>query len=204
MIQKPHRPIPSGRIKPAEAIITGAVFAFSDFFLSFLLGFPNVLMVFPVAVLVASYAKFTKSRGIIGNLNRGWIIVVAYFFGVVSIQKDLSLLTPSILLLPLAFLLHDTNSNLIGAIRDMRGDKQGGYITVPVKYGIKKSMRISLFLSITYISIIIILICFYRFIPHLDRFSILFLIVVLILVSMYGSIFFSKKRDRPGESTQSS
>jgi len=38
-IQKPHRPIPSGRIKPKEAIIVGACFAFAGFFLTFLLSF---------------------------------------------------------------------------------------------------------------------------------------------------------------------
>ncbi len=193
LIQKPHRPIPSGRIYKNEALAIGGVFAVLGFLLSFLLGLYNVLLVFPVAILVFTYAKFTKSQGMLGNINRGTIIIAAYFFGVFSTGQLPESFPPYIWLLPILFFVHDTNSNLIGAIRDMWGDKKGGYNTIPVKYGIKKSMYISLVLSIIYMSMIVVLINYFNFLRYPYRFYVLFLFAVLVLCSMYILIFTSKK-----------
>ena len=104
-----------------------------------------MILVFIVALLVFSYAKISKSYGVSGNLNRGFITVAAYFFGVFSNNQPIQLIPLHILLLSFVFLLHDTNSNLVGAIRDIEGDKEGGYNTIPVKFGIKISIVISFY-----------------------------------------------------------
>lgn len=162
-IQKPHRPIPSVRIKPIEALAIGGIFAITGFALSFLLSLNNVILVFVVAFLVFLYAKISKSRGIMGNLNRGIVTVAAYFFGVFSIGQTIQSIPLYIWLLAIVFLFHDTNSNLVGAIRDMEGDKAGGYITIPVKYGLKKSIFISLVLTIIWLSLALYLPYRYNF-----------------------------------------
>jgi 4-hydroxybenzoate polyprenyltransferase/geranylgeranylglycerol-phosphate geranylgeranyltransferase len=188
-IQKPHRPIPSGRIKPNEALFVGALFALTGFLLSFLLTFNNILLVFVVAILVFSYAKLSKSRGILGNLNRGFVIIVAYFFGLFSIDQPFSSIPLVLWLFSCVFFVHDTNSNLIGAIRDIQGDKKGGYQTIPVRYGVKTSLIISLLLSIVYLSLLIILIIYFWFLPYPYRFLPLFLLEICILITMYLSMF---------------
>ena len=160
-IQKPHRPIPSGRIHRYEAVAIGGVVAVLGFSLSFLLNWYNVLLVFPVAVLVFTYAKYTKSRGIWGNINRGVIIIPAFFFGVFAVEPVVSQIPMAIWLFSLVFFLHDTNSNLIGALRDVSGDKQGGYRTLPVKYGMKASVSISIVLCVCYTLIILGLVWWY-------------------------------------------
>jgi len=193
LIQKPHRPIPSGRIHKNEALVIGGVFATLGFLLAFILGLYNVLLVFPVAVLVFTYAKFTKSQGILGNINRGTVIIAAYFFGVFSTGQSIESIPLYIWLISIMFFVHDTNSNLIGAIRDMWGDKKGECKTIPVKYGIKKSMQISLVLSIIYMSMTVVLINNFNFLRYPFRFYILFLFAILILCSMYLLIFTSKK-----------
>ena len=83
-IQKKHRPLPSGRIKSYEILIIGAFFAFFGLYLSYLLGIDNLIISFIAALLVLTYAKYTKSYGMIGNINRGLITGVAFFFGVFS------------------------------------------------------------------------------------------------------------------------
>jgi len=192
-IQKPHRPIPSGRIHKNEALAIGGIFAILGLLLSFLLGLYNILLVLPVAVLVFCYAKFTKSQGILGNMNRGAVIVVAFFFGVFSTGQSVGSIPLYIWLLSVIFFVHDTNSNIVGAIRDMEGDKKGGYQTIPVKYGIKKSMYISLSLSIIYLSMILFLINYFNILQYPYRFYVLFSFAVLVLCSMYLLIFTSKK-----------
>jgi len=190
-IQKPHRPIPSGRIRPYEAIGVGAVLALTGFILSFFLSFYNVLLVFVVAFLVFSYAKFTKSKGLLGNINRGAVTVAAYFFGVFSIGQSLESIPIYIWLLAFVFLLHDTNSNLVGAIRDMEGDKKGGYVTIPVKYGLKKSIFISLVLTLIWLPPALFLAYHYQFLSI--NFYYIMIIDILILLCLYAYLFKSIK-----------
>lgn len=188
-IQKPHRPIPSGRVKPKEALLVGGCIAFTGFLLSFLLTLNNVILVFVVAALVFSYAKFSKSHGILGNINRGCVTVFAYLFGVLSIDQPLQNIPLYIWGFAFVFLLHDTNSNLIGAIRDIEGDQKGGYKTLPVKYGIKKSLYLALLLTMLYYFIIIEIVLYYPLVSYPLRFFSLLLIGILFLITMYVKMF---------------
>ena len=186
-IQKPHRPIPSGRIKPKEALVFGGIFALTGFILSFLLSTYNIILVFVVAGLVFAYAKLSKSRGITGNVNRGIVTVVSYFFGVFSTNQNIQTIPIYIWLISIVFLFHDTNSNLVGAIRDIEGDKKGGYETIPVKYGIRKSIVISLFLTIIWFSIAIFLPYYYKFLKV--DFYFIMILDLLILISLYFYLY---------------
>ena len=188
-IQKPHRPIPSGRVKPKEALFVGGSIAFIGFLLSFLLTINNVILVFVVAALVFSYAKFSKSRGILGNINRGFVTIFAYLFGVVSINQPLQNIPLYVWTFAVVFLIHDTTSNLIGAIRDIEGDKKGGYQTLPVKYGIKKSLYLAFLLTILYYFIIIGIILYYPLIIYHLRFFTVLLIGIIFLIIMYIRMF---------------
>jgi geranylgeranylglycerol-phosphate geranylgeranyltransferase len=183
VIQKPHRPIPSGRIRPKEAIIIGAVFAFTGFFLTFFLPLYNIILVFIVALLVFVYTYISKSRGLSGNINRGLVTVAAYFFGVFAIGTPLSTLPPYVWLLSIVFLLHDTNSNLVGAIRDIEGDKKGGYRTIPVTYGIKFSVYLSLLLTAVWLPLSLLLPLYYHFLSV--EFYLVMIIDVAILFFLY-------------------
>jgi len=186
-IQKPHRPIPSGRIKPKEAIIVGACFAFAGFFLTFLLSFYNVVLVFVVALLVFLYTNVSKSHGLSGNVNRGLVTMAAYFFGIFATGASLSSLPPYVWLLSVVFLLHDTNSNLVGAIRDIEGDKKGGYQTIPVKYGVKISIYFSLLLTAIWLPLSLILPLYYHFLAI--QFYLIIIIDAAILLVMYLYLF---------------
>lgn len=190
-IEKPHRPIPSGRIHPYEALVIGAVFAGTGLVLSFYLGTYNLALVFVVAFLVLGYAKFSKSRGILGNINRGLVTVVAFFYGVFSAGQSIDTIPIYIWILSLVFLVHDTNSNLIGTIRDMEGDKKADYITIPVKYGFKNSIFISLFLTFIWYSILFVFTLYCNFLKI--EFYYLLSVDILIMVSMYSYLFQSIK-----------
>lgn len=188
-IQKPHRPIPSGRISPNEALIVGAVFALIGFALSFFLTFKNILLVFLVAALVFFYVKISKAHGMLGNINRGAVIFTAYLFGVFSIPVALTAIPVYVWLLALVFIFHDTSSNIIGTIRDMEGDRQGGYLTIPVKYGIRASLLISLILTLFFITLTVVLIYHYSFLRYPFYFLSAFIIALVILGIMYLMMF---------------
>ncbi|MBS3778615.1 MAG: UbiA family prenyltransferase [Candidatus Thermoplasmatota archaeon] len=182
-ISKKNRPIPSGRITPNEAVISGTFFAIFGFLLSFLLSIYNVILTGIVALLVISYTKIFKSKGILGNINRGFITIAAYFFGILSVQQNLSNIPIHLYLLAFVFLLHDTNSNMIGAIRDIKGDRKGGYQTFPVKFGIKKSMILSFILTSSWFILLLIIAVQYHFLSSL--FYLVLLLDVIILFIFY-------------------
>ena len=187
IIQKPHRPLPSGRIQPSEAIFIGAIFAIVGFFLTFFLPMHNTILVFIVALLVFLYTYISKSRGLSGNVNRGLVTVAAYFFGVFATNIPLSSLPQYVWLLSLVFLLHDTNSNLVGAIRDIDGDRKGGYRTIPVVYGVKISMYLSLLLTAIWLSASLFLPLYYDFISV--HFYFIMIIDIAILLFLYLYLF---------------
>lgn len=186
-IQKKHRPIPSGRIKSYEILMIGSIFAFLGLILSFYLGISNLIISIIAAILVITYAKFSKSRGMIGNINRGLITGTAFFFGVFSINESITLIPFYIILTSLIFIIHDINSNLIGAIRDIEGDKKGGYYTFPVKYGGKTSIYISILLTIIWFLLAIIIPLYFNFLDILYYF--ILSISLIILFILYSSLF---------------
>lgn len=190
-IEKPHRPIPSGRIKPYEALVVGGIFAIIGTIFSWYLGLRTFILVFVVALLVLTYTSLAKSRGLLGHINRGVVTVAAYLYGVFSSTIPLDVIPLYIWFLAPLFLLHDANSNLVGAIRDMEGDKKGGYQTIPVKYGLKKSIVLSSFLTLLWFPLALIIPLAYSFVTEFYYYFLL--IDVLILCSFYVFFFWSFK-----------
>jgi geranylgeranylglycerol-phosphate geranylgeranyltransferase len=189
-IQKPHRPIPSGRMSPREALCVGALYAILGLGLTFLLPPINLFLVFLAGLLVFSYAKFTKARGLLGNFNRGAMTVITYLFGIFSLSSYTSI-PVSLWMLSFVFFFHDTNSNIIGAIRDVQGDKTGGYTTTPVRYGIRSTLRISVILTFLYLVLTAWLITVYALVVYQLFFYMLFSAGILVLSVMYLILFTS-------------
>ena len=147
-IQKPHRPIPSGRVSVLEAFVVGLVFALTGIILIvWKLTLHNLFVAVVVALLVFVHAYVTKSRGLMGHMNRGLMTVTAFVFGVVCIDQSLMVIPWMVWMFSVVFFLHDMNSNIVGAVRDMQGDRLGGYYTIPVRYGLQKTWLISLALT---------------------------------------------------------
>jgi geranylgeranylglycerol-phosphate geranylgeranyltransferase len=189
-IQKPHRPIPSGRIFPKEILIVGACYAILGGILTFLLPLTNIVLVFIASLLVLCYAKYTKAKGLLGNFNRGAMTVITYLFGVFSVST-VTTIPASLWMLSLVFFFHDTNSNIIGAIRDVKGDRTGGYTTTPVKYGIQRTLSISVILSVLYLLLTAGILTIFPLIVYPLSFLVLFTLGIIILCVMYLILFTS-------------
>jgi len=192
-VQKPQRPLPSGRIRPVEALVVGAVFACIGLLLTLLLPWVTILLVITASILVFCYAKFTKTRGLLGNFNRGALTVVTYLFGVFSVGIPFSVIPWYTWILSLVFFFHDTNSNIIGAIRDVEGDTTGGYKTTPVRYGITTALIISVSLSLLYLLLALGLILTTSLLPFPWRFLDLYVVGILILCCMYTLLFHARR-----------
>jgi 4-hydroxybenzoate polyprenyltransferase/geranylgeranylglycerol-phosphate geranylgeranyltransferase len=149
-LAKPQRPIPSGRLSPEAALAAGAVSAAGS---ALILAAANwrALLLFAAAMAgIVVYSRICKGRGISGNLVRGALTALAFGVGAMIARPD----PPWQVFLPaLIFLLHDTSSNLVGTIRDIDGDRAGGYLSVPVRHGAAVAARWALALYVAAIAL---------------------------------------------------
>lgn len=139
-ISKPSRPIPSGRVSPREAFTTMLALIAVGYLASLALGWANLALAIATTALGIAYSKTFKSHALMGNFDRGVLGVCAVAFG--ALAAGWGPLAPLLALAALAF-FHDSATNLVGAIRDVDGDRAAGYRTVPVVYGVARSARIA-------------------------------------------------------------
>ena len=139
-ISKPSRPIPSGRVSPREEFITMLALIALGYLASLALGWANLGLAMLTTALGIAYSKTFKSHALLGNFDRGVLGVCAVAFG--ALAAGWGSLAPLLALAALVF-CHDSATNLVGAIRDVEGDRAAGYATVPVVYGVARASRIA-------------------------------------------------------------
>jgi isopropylmalate/homocitrate/citramalate synthase/4-hydroxybenzoate polyprenyltransferase len=137
-IAKPYRPIPSGRIPARVALAFMVLYIVAGMAIALSLGIANLLVALIVLVIGISYSKLFKAQGVWGHFARGILMNLTFIFGMLATTGQIKL---AVLPLSFVFFFHDTFTNAIGAIRDMEGDRAGGYLTFPVKYGPLATLR---------------------------------------------------------------
>ncbi|HSR18454.1 MAG TPA: geranylgeranylglycerol-phosphate geranylgeranyltransferase [Ignavibacteriaceae bacterium] len=133
-INRPARPLASGRIKRNEA----AVIYFFLFLASLALsGFVNILallIVLTASSLLFLYSYKLKKITLVGNFLIAFMTGLAFVYGGIAVNNISNIVFPAIF----AFLINLTRE-LIKDIEDLEGDKKGGVLTFPGKYGISNS-----------------------------------------------------------------
>ncbi|HYQ64488.1 UbiA family prenyltransferase [Actinophytocola sp.] len=137
-LTKPHRPIPSGRVAAgtARAVMVAGIAAgglIAVLVNPLTAGLAAVACVFGIA-----YASVLKGRGLWGNVVRGLPTALTLLWGSMVVQP---LPEPRLVPLAVAFWLHDSGSNLLGALGDRDGDQRGGCRTYPVLHGDDATVR---------------------------------------------------------------
>jgi geranylgeranylglycerol-phosphate geranylgeranyltransferase len=135
-INRPDRPIPSGRVKLKEALYfsyllfaLGTVLAFSiNIVCGFIALFNSLLLIF--------YAKTLKGTPFLGNLSIGYLTGSTFLFGA-SVFGFEGLETLFVLFVLSALAI--TAREIVKDIEDMEGDKMEGADTLPLRVGAKKA-----------------------------------------------------------------
>jgi 4-hydroxybenzoate polyprenyltransferase/geranylgeranylglycerol-phosphate geranylgeranyltransferase len=139
-VAKPMRPIPSGRVGEREAfrLMVGLIVA--GFVGALLLGWRTFALAWLVMILGVAYARTFKAKGFLGHFDRGLLAGLTVLFGSIAATGGV----PSRMWLLVAlFFCHDSATNLLGAVRDLEGDRAAGYQTAPVRYGVAVSGAIA-------------------------------------------------------------
>ncbi|MGW4891933.1 UbiA family prenyltransferase [Kitasatospora sp. NPDC004240] len=137
-VSKPQRPIPSGRLTPRAALTCGAALAAAACAIALAVNWRTILLLAVGIGGALAYNGLFKARGLWGNVVRGALTGAAFAFGTMVAGP-----LPPAALLPfvLVFWAHDAASNLVGTLRDVAGDRDGGYGTFAVRRGPRTAGR---------------------------------------------------------------
>jgi geranylgeranylglycerol-phosphate geranylgeranyltransferase len=155
---KPHRPIPSGRLSGRAAVWCGCAGFAILVALAVAGGWGTASVAVAAALGMVAYGRWFKARGLSGNVVRGALGAIALLYGAAAVGFRPAHGLPAgrtlaaLLVLMAAFWLHDTASNLTGTLRDIDGDRAGGYQTLPVRRGTPFAVTTVLALYVTAIA----------------------------------------------------
>jgi len=147
-ISKPHRPIPSGRLPAGTALGCGCACLAVLGALSVSGGWGTTAVAVLAGAGIIGYGRWLKARGFAGNLVRGGLGALALLYGALSAGPPApgNPAGRALLVFAVAFWMHDAMSNLVGTLRDVAGDRAGGYRTLPVRHGVRPAVRTTLLL----------------------------------------------------------
>lgn len=193
LINKPHRPIPSGRIGLKTARNYAYLLFLGGTICGFLISYLTNNWIPFIIVLVAdiilySYAYKLKSTPLIGNLTVGFMTGLCFAFGGFSIGTPQMIYT-SIFLGFFAFVM-TTAREITKDIEDIEGDKAEGAKTFPILYGTKASA------IITFILIIVdCVLCPLLYFQHIFNIFYLIIIAIAVILFIYSGILIIKNQD---------
>ena len=136
-INKPNRPIPSGRISLNAAKIYSVALFVIGTILAFIIGLlPGLIALFTSIVLIL-YAYNLKKMPLIGNMAVSFFIGLTFIFGAVVVDK------PLLSILGFSPFFITMMREIVKDMEDMEGDKEEGARTLPIIYGLKLSAVIA-------------------------------------------------------------
>ena len=194
LINKPDRPIPSGRI----SLKNGRNYGYFLFFMGTVCGFfisyltnnwiPFAIVLFADVVLYL-YAYKLKSTPLLGNLTVGFMTGFGFVFGGFSINNPTIIMTS--IFLGFFALVMTTAREIIKDIEDIEGDKADGARTLPILIGAKKPVILAAILIVVDSAL-----CPLLYYYHV--FGILYLPVIAIAVVLfiYSAIIILKSQER--------
>lgn len=170
-VNKPIRPIPSGKISYREAIILYFIFLLSSLIFSWIVNLQAFIIVAATSILLFLYSKYLKRIPLVGN------ITIAFLTGLVFIYGGLVVSNPSAAVVPAVFaFLINLIREIVKDIQDVEGDKTVGVNTFPIHFGFNSSI-----LLIILFTFILILFTLYPFLTQLYKIE--YFVIVMVVVN---------------------
>ena len=134
-LNRPERPLPSGRISPGAA----QIFGFAAFALGVAIGWGLGPQLGGVATLVALllwlYAARGKRMGWSGNLLIAVICALAFIYGGLAAGNPVLAVFPA----GFALLMHMARE-IVKDVQDLSGDRAAGALTLPITSGVERAL----------------------------------------------------------------
>ena len=202
-VNKPERPIPSGRVGVEEAyklamvlFATSVILAFTLVRVSLWVGVFCGLFVLAHAILMYYYSKTFKVMGFLGNLVVSFSSFSSLVFGglvYAAIKGDLYYALPSIVPACYAFLII-LSREIVKGIEDMEGDRVRNVKTLALKYGPRKAFLASL---VPYTVLVVISPLPYFFPLLAKKYGLVYLAIALLGVDVPATLAMYRLRNDP-------
>lgn len=189
-INKPQRPIPSGRISLKTALIYSISLFVVGIILAFLINFLLGMIAFLSSFLMIFYARDLKTKCFIGNLSISFLTGLCFVFGGIAVGQ----IMVSIYLGFYAFLMTMARE-IVKDMEDMEGDKEEGATTLPLVYGTRTSSQIAAFFMI--IASVTSPVLFF-----MGIFNLIYLIILIVPIFVFISSAISILKDQSIENTR--
>ena len=186
-INRPDRPIPSGRVKKRIALLIAVLLFLIGSLFCFKLSKSAIIVGFFISLpLIIFYSIIFKGLPLIGNMVTSLILSLSFIFCGFAFDNITHMIVPSFLAFGLTLL-----REIIKDISDIEGDRSLGLKTLPVCIGLQWSCNLAILLSIV--------IFFCSFIPFLNGFYGIWYLVLLIIgveipLMFVAFIFWSKPK----------
>jgi len=138
-VNEPSRPIPSGAVKPSEALVYASLLSVVGLTTSMLTGTGCLMLAALSTVLSIGYTSYGKRLGLVGNMMVSGCIAIPFLYGglLVGTPRLSNLLAAST-----AF-LSNTGREVTKGIVDLEGDRRFGVETVAVRYGCRRAAYVA-------------------------------------------------------------
>ncbi len=133
-VNEPSRPIPSGEVKPREAIIYSLLLSVVGLAAAYLTSLQSLAIAVFSWLVMMVYSAWGKRTGFPGNLMVSTCIGLPFIYGGVIVGNAFT----SLLFSALAF-LSNTGREVTKGIVDTEGDGARGVRTIAVVYGVDKA-----------------------------------------------------------------
>jgi geranylgeranylglycerol-phosphate geranylgeranyltransferase len=131
-VNEPSRPIPSGLIKPKDALL----FAFVLTVIGFATAYLTNIFCFAIAIIAwmifATYATVGKKSGLPGNFLVSICVAIPFIYGSFVAMRALEL---NVLIFASIVFLSNTGREITKGIVDFEGDKKYNVKTLAVRFG---------------------------------------------------------------------
>jgi geranylgeranylglycerol-phosphate geranylgeranyltransferase len=131
-INEPSRPIPSGLIKPKEALAFAFILTAVGFVAAFLTGPLSLLVALFAWVIFLTYTTLGKRSGLPGNLLVSACVAIPFVYGNIAVANEVKL---NVLLFASMAFLSNTGREVTKGIVDVEGDKARNIKTLAVRFG---------------------------------------------------------------------
>ena len=156
-INEPSRPIPSGLIKPEEALVFASILTAIGFVAAFLTNAANALVtslclmtaIISWTVSVA-YATVGKRTGLLGNFLVSACVAIPFIYGSLAVTNRIEL---NVLIFASMAFLSNTGREITKGIVDVRGDRTRSIQTLAVRYGKKTAASAA---TLSYLSAVLL------------------------------------------------